>query len=91
MTPRSPWAFRTRQDAKGALLLVVLRPCRLTDVARRILRVLMAKLRLSGDFDYHFLAKSTPGYVGADLSALTGAAGVIAVKRIFEQIRKSVV
>ncbi|SCV72657.1 BQ2448_4194 [Microbotryum intermedium] len=51
----------------------------------RILRVLMAKLRLSGDFDYAFLAKSTPGYVGADLSALTGAAGVIAVKRIFER------
>jgi ribosome biogenesis ATPase len=46
--------------------------------------VLMAKLRLSGDFDYPFLAKSTPGYVGADLSALTGAAGVIAVKRIFD-------
>lgn len=46
----------------------------------------MARLRLSGDFDYTFLAKSTPGYVGADLSALTGAAGVIAVKRIFEQI-----
>ncbi|BGO88854.1 hypothetical protein NBRC10512_002210 [Rhodotorula toruloides] len=50
----------------------------------RILRVLMSKLRLSGDFDYKALAKNTPGYVGADLSALTGAAGVIAVKRIFE-------
>lgn len=50
----------------------------------RILRVLMSKLRLSGDFDYRALAKNTPGYVGADLSALTGAAGVIAVKRIFE-------
>lgn len=32
------------------------------------------------------LAKATPGYVGADLSALTGAAGIIAVKRIFKQI-----
>lgn len=52
----------------------------------KILRVLMAKLRLSGDFDYRFLAKSTPGYVGADLSALTGAAGVVAVKRIFEEL-----
>lgn len=50
----------------------------------RILRVLMAKLRLAGDFDYARLAKETPGYVGADLSALTGAAGVLAVKRIFE-------
>ncbi|GEM09344.1 ribosome biogenesis ATPase [Rhodotorula toruloides] len=53
----------------------------------RILRVLMSKLRLSGDFDYKALAKNTPGYVGADLSALTGAAGVIAVKRIFETFR----
>lgn len=52
----------------------------------RILRVLMAKLRLSGDFDYARLAKETPGYVGADLSALTGAAGVLAVKRIFETL-----
>ncbi|GJN87859.1 hypothetical protein Rhopal_000814-T1 [Rhodotorula paludigena] len=55
----------------------------------RILRVLMAKLRLAGDFDYALLAKGTPGYVGADLSALTGAAGVIAVKRIFEQFGPS--
>lgn len=52
----------------------------------RILRVLMAKLRLAGDFDYARLAKETPGYVGADLSALTGAAGVLAVKRIFETL-----
>ena len=52
----------------------------------RILRVLCAKLRLEGDFDYASLAKATPGYVGADLSALTGAAGVIAVKRIFKEL-----
>ena len=45
-----------------------------------------AKLRLEGDFDFTALAKSTPGYVGADLSALTGAAGIIAVKRIFKQL-----
>ncbi|GJJ16253.1 hypothetical protein Clacol_010549 [Clathrus columnatus] len=57
------------------------------DEARtQILRVLCAKLRLSGDFDFKLLAKSTPGYVGADLAALTGAAGVIAVKRIFQQL-----
>lgn len=41
---------------------------------------------MAGDFDYRALAKQTPGYVGADLSALTGAAGVIAVKRIFQEI-----
>ncbi|KAI0926441.1 hypothetical protein AcV5_008903 [Taiwanofungus camphoratus] len=57
------------------------------DKARaQILRVLCSKLRLEGDFDYATLAKATPGYVGADLTALTGAAGIIAVKRIFKQI-----
>ncbi|KAH9933569.1 ribosome biogenesis ATPase RIX7 [Epithele typhae] len=52
----------------------------------QILRVQAAKLRLEGDFNYTALAKATPGYVGADLAALTGAAGIIAVKRIFKQI-----
>ncbi|KAI0261172.1 P-loop containing nucleoside triphosphate hydrolase protein [Gloeopeniophorella convolvens] len=50
----------------------------------QILRVLCSKLRLDGAFDFNALAKATPGYVGADLSALTGAAGIIAVKRIFK-------
>jgi ribosome biogenesis ATPase len=40
-------------------------------------------LRLSGDFDFGKLAKMSPGYVGADLKALTSEAGMIAVKRIF--------
>lgn len=48
--------------------------------------MLCAKLRLDGDFDFIALAKATPGYVGADLAALTGAAGIIAVKRIFKQL-----
>ncbi|KAJ7086017.1 P-loop containing nucleoside triphosphate hydrolase protein [Mycena belliarum] len=52
----------------------------------KILQVLSAKLRLDGDFDFTALAKATPGYVGADLAALTGAAGIIAVKRIFKQL-----
>ncbi|KAF9508274.1 hypothetical protein BS47DRAFT_1488455 [Hydnum rufescens UP504] len=52
----------------------------------QILRVQGAKLRLTGNFDFRALAKATPGYVGADLSALTGAAGVIAVKRIFREL-----
>ena len=50
------------------------------------MKVLCAKLRLEGDFNFNALAKATPGYVGADLAALTGAAGIIAVKRIFKQI-----
>ncbi|KAL4066708.1 P-loop containing nucleoside triphosphate hydrolase protein [Scleroderma yunnanense] len=57
------------------------------EARQKILRVLCAKLRLDGDFDFAALAKATPGYVGADLSALTGAAGVIAVKRIFQEVK----
>ncbi|THH10049.1 hypothetical protein EW145_g1602 [Phellinidium pouzarii] len=52
----------------------------------QILRVLCSKLRLEGNFDFKALASATPGYVGADLAALTGAAGVAAVKRIFQQL-----
>jgi ribosome biogenesis ATPase len=48
-----------------------------------ILRKMCQKLRLSGDFDFRSLAKLTPGYVGADLNALTAEAGVHAVQRIF--------
>jgi ribosome biogenesis ATPase len=50
------------------------------------LRVLCANARLEGDFNFNALAKATPGYVGADLAALTDAAGIIAVKRICKQI-----
>jgi ribosome biogenesis ATPase len=52
----------------------------------RILRVMCGKLRLEGDFDFMALARATPGYVGADLAALTGAAGIVAVKRIFQDL-----
>lgn len=45
-----------------------------------------SKLKLAGDFDFKELAKLTPGYVGADLNALTAAAGVVALKRIFQEI-----
>lgn len=52
----------------------------------RILRVQSSKLRLEGNFDFAALAKATPGYVGADLASLTGAAGIVAVKRIFRDL-----
>lgn len=32
------------------------------------------------------MAKATSGYVGADLASLTGAAGIVAVKRIFREL-----
>ncbi|EGG00041.1 AAA ATPase [Melampsora larici-populina 98AG31] len=50
----------------------------------QILRVLCEKLKLVEAFDFKKLARATPGYVGADLTALTASAGVIAIKRIFE-------
>ncbi|KAG0280694.1 hypothetical protein BGZ95_009161 [Linnemannia exigua] len=56
------------------------------DSREQILRVMSSKLKLSGDFDFKELAKLTPGYVGADLNALTAAAGVAALKRIFSEI-----
>ncbi|KAK9325190.1 P-loop containing nucleoside triphosphate hydrolase protein [Lipomyces orientalis] len=52
-----------------------------------ILRVLSRKLRLTGDFDFKALARMTSGYVGADLNALTTAAGIAAIKRIFRQLK----
>lgn len=45
-----------------------------------------SKLKLEGDFDFLSLAKATPGYVGADLASLTSTAGIIAVKRIFQEL-----
>ena len=57
-----------------------------TDFFLRILKVLCSKLRLEGNFNFEALGNATPGYVGADLAALTGTAGVIAVKRIFQQL-----
>ncbi|KAJ2642717.1 Ribosome biogenesis ATPase rix7, partial [Coemansia sp. RSA 1694] len=53
----------------------------------QILGVMCEKLLLSGDFDIKELARRTPGYVGADLTALTTAAGMIAVKRIFHNLQ----
>lgn len=49
----------------------------------RILRVLAAKLKLSGEFDFTEVARQTPGFVGADLAALTKEAAMIAVHKIF--------
>lgn len=48
-----------------------------------ILKLMCKKLKLSGDFDPKKIAKITPGFVGADLSALATEAAGIAVERIF--------
>ncbi|KAJ3059851.1 hypothetical protein HDU98_004118, partial [Podochytrium sp. JEL0797] len=52
----------------------------------RIIEKLCSKLRLEGTFDFKQLAKLTPGYVGADLNALTSEAGMVAVRRIFQSL-----
>ena len=57
------------------------------EAREKILRVMCQKLRLSGDFDFHNLAKKTPGYVGADLMALTAEAGRAAINRIFKTLK----
>ena len=51
-----------------------------------MLQVLSRRLRLSGDFNFHSIAKLTPGFVGADLAALLKEAAAIAVTRIFQQL-----
>ncbi|KAG9441551.1 hypothetical protein H6P81_017405 [Aristolochia fimbriata] len=49
-----------------------------------ILLVLTEKLRLEGAFDLRKVARLTPGFVGADLVALTNKAGNLAMKRIID-------
>ena len=52
----------------------------------RILKRLCSELKVSDDIDFRALAKLTPGYVAADLNALTAEAGVIAIRRFFEDM-----
>lgn len=53
-----------------------------------ILKTMTANLKLHNDdhFNYRELAKMTPGFVGADLKSLVTAAGISAIKRIFESL-----
>ncbi|MCO5574031.1 hypothetical protein L7F22_027809 [Adiantum nelumboides] len=48
----------------------------------QILSVMAKHLRLEGSFDFKRIARCTPGFVGADLAALTREAGSVAIKRI---------
>ncbi|KAH3673014.1 hypothetical protein WICMUC_003967 [Wickerhamomyces mucosus] len=51
-----------------------------------ILQKMTQNLKIDGDLDFQKLAKATPGYVGADLKALTTAAGIASIKRIFKSL-----
>lgn len=46
-------------------------------------QVLTKRLRLEGQFDFDAVAAKTPGFVGADLAALTKEAAAAAISRIF--------
>ena len=48
----------------------------------RILKVLCKNLCLNQEFSFRELAHECPGYVGADLTALTREAAIIAVDRL---------
>jgi ribosome biogenesis ATPase len=50
----------------------------------KILSVITGNLRLEGCFDLLKIARSTPGFVGADLAALANKAGNLAMKRIID-------
>ncbi|KAJ0975301.1 hypothetical protein J5N97_017266 [Dioscorea zingiberensis] len=52
-----------------------------------ILIVLTRKLKLEGKFNLFKIARSTPGFVGADLAALVNKAGNLAMKRIIDRRR----
>lgn len=53
-----------------------------------ILKTMTTTLKLENgkNFNYRELAKLTPGFVGADLKSLVTAAGITAIKRIFESL-----
>ncbi|KZV29596.1 cell division control protein 48 C isoform 1 [Dorcoceras hygrometricum] len=51
----------------------------------QILTVLTRNLKIDGSLDLKRIARSTPGYVGADLAALSDKAGNLAMKRIIGQ------
>lgn len=53
---------------------------------RRMLEVLSQGLHLDGHLDMSWLARNTPGYVGADLKALCQEAASSAIKRVFSSV-----
>lgn len=54
-----------------------------------ILKTLVKDLKLSGDFNFEIIARNSPGYVGADLRAITKEAATVAINRIFSNLRNS--
>lgn len=60
--------------------------CIPTETGReQILNSLAVKLRIADDVKWKEMARKTPGYVGADLKALTREAAAVAINRIFKK------
>lgn len=57
----------------------------------QILKVLTKSLKLQPEFDYLHVAKCSPGFVGADLMALTREAAMAAINRVFKELREKTV
>lgn len=55
----------------------------------QILKTLAGKLKIDEDVEWKEMARKTPGYVGADLRALTREAAAVAINRIFVNRSKS--
>ncbi|RWW27800.1 hypothetical protein GW17_00007752 [Ensete ventricosum] len=55
-----------------------------------ILSVLTRNLKLEGEFNLFKIARSTPGFVGADLAALVNKAGNLTMKRIIDKRRSQI-
>lgn len=55
---------------------------------QQILRVLCAKVTLAPDLDLGTIALMTPGFVGADLLSLVRESAMVAIVRVFEDLRK---
>ncbi|KAK4255891.1 hypothetical protein QN277_008827 [Acacia crassicarpa] len=53
-----------------------------------ILSVITRNLTVEGSFDLRKIARSTPGFVGADLAALVDKAGNLAMKRILHERKR---
>lgn len=51
----------------------------------KILQVLTSSMKLENEFNFFELAQLTPGYVGADLKSLACEAGMVALKRLFNE------
>ncbi|XP_057316195.1 nuclear valosin-containing protein-like isoform X2 [Hydractinia symbiolongicarpus] len=56
---------------------------------KSILEVICRDLRLASDFNYELIASKTPGFVGADMQALTREAAMCAVDNAFQLLGNS--